>query len=1111
MTTHRRRRAGALALAMTVTGSLAVTAGGTATASDTLPWTGGSAVGPHQPYQHGYSAADLLRWDPAADTDADLLRSRVPLQDRIAPDASTQRDPSLPASTQLHTLAGDYGNAFFESHHDTNEFSQYLFGYWQYADYYGTWHGQPTEGVAPEWYDPDLEWTQKWFEFGMLNLPNPAYTNAAHKNGVRSLATIFFSDNDRGEQTFTDLLVRAEDGTFPVATKLAEVARYFGFDGYFVNQEEVSIRMTADQVATYRDFLRQLRAEGLYVQWYDSVTDAGNIRYQNEFNAENSPWVTDAQGRVSDSIFLNYWWDAGKLADSRAHAESLGLDPRETVFTGVEAGKDQFDQPYDLRDVLDADGEPMTAIATLGADFVHSDYANKTDDASQWEAFDRERRWWTGSSTGDTTPDGDWQGIDAYVAERSVVGGTTFATTFNTGHGLEHRTAGAVTSDAEWGNINVQDVPVTWQWWVEAADSPLSVDYDYGPGYVAGPRFDRTPVGAYEGGSSLVLAGDVTSDNTVRLHKTDLAVGAGTRVEVTWDKTSATDGTALAVGAVLASDPTQVVALPLAGSGETTDGWRTGTVDLSAHAGDRLVTLGLVVQAADAPVADYQVNVGALRVTDGSDRTPAAPTGLRVDRLLVDSGEAVVSWDLAGYADVTGYQLFLDGTYLGGRYDETLYVKELPATTGTLELRAVGPDGTLSAPATLDLDAATAPSGIEVATDPSGAMTVTWDAAVVASDAGTTVRIETRASDRYAGTPFVLETTVPAGETATAFAGLPVDGSGYVVTLRTGEGTAVAAQGSLTDATLEQYPVCDVTWVDADSVTLPRPTLADWRYLRVVETWEEDGATRSDTKRFRYTYSQPAGDKAIRGRTTRQSYTIDLAHPDGTLWVGLEDYAGNVTAADPGGWTRVPRPGEDCTPEDLGPDTGADGRTVLHATDGEQPADGVSSHRLTVEVRDPFGNPFTGTDVAFDLPEGLAVAGEPAADDGADVRVAALATGPAVVATGSTGTAVLDVVATAAGEYVVPVAVDGRAVLNGAASAVTFVAVDPGPDPGPAPDPGPEPGAGGGAGGGPGPGLDRLPWTGVSIAGALALAAAAVAAGLGLTRAARRRAAVASD
>ena len=60
------RRASARARTGALAAALALTLGaGTAVASDTLPWPGESAVGANQPYQHGYSSTDLLRWTRA--------------------------------------------------------------------------------------------------------------------------------------------------------------------------------------------------------------------------------------------------------------------------------------------------------------------------------------------------------------------------------------------------------------------------------------------------------------------------------------------------------------------------------------------------------------------------------------------------------------------------------------------------------------------------------------------------------------------------------------------------------------------------------------------------------------------------------------------------------------------------------------------------------------------------------------------------------------------------------------------------------------------------------------------------------------------------------------
>src|SRR5699024_8558266 len=105
---------------------------------------------------------------------------------------------------------------------------------------------------------------------------------------------------------------------------------------------------------------------------------------------------------------------------------------------------------------------------------------------------------------------------------RSITG-TTFHTGFSTGHGLGYWRGGEQVGSTEWGNIGVQDRPVTWQWWFDG-DGQLQADYDYGPGHVPAERFAYTPVDPYEGGSSLVVEGELDGDAMLRLFLTALEV-----------------------------------------------------------------------------------------------------------------------------------------------------------------------------------------------------------------------------------------------------------------------------------------------------------------------------------------------------------------------------------------------------------------------------------------------------------------------------------------------------------------------------------------------------------------------------------------------------------
>lgn len=374
----------------------------------------------------------------------------------------------------------------------------------------------------------------------------------------------------------------------------------------------------ADDVPAYQDFMKQIVDQGIYIQWYDSATyPGGGVGYQDMFNGSNSPYVQDTdKGKISDSIFLNYWFSGNMLKDSAAHAESFGIDPKYAVFAGIESGQKKFDSIGSnagyMNVNLDDTGKPYVSLAALGTDFVPRELGDdkKVYPKYQNQVFDRERRLWTGSSTGekgttdiadnyidDGTSNDGWKGFASQIAECSVVGGSMFSTSFNTGHGLEWRDGGERTSDQQWGNINLQDILPTWQWWIDADSDPLQADFDYGKDYEAVPRFKCTKVGGYEGGDSLVLSGKLSDDNTIRLYKTDLDVAAGSKIDLTYNKLNS-DDSKLQLGLILADDPETVVPVDVT-DGSAGNGWKTASVDLSQYAGKKIATLKLYAVGAD--------------------------------------------------------------------------------------------------------------------------------------------------------------------------------------------------------------------------------------------------------------------------------------------------------------------------------------------------------------------------------------------------------------------------------------------------------------------------------------------------------------------------------
>ncbi|MGD6940991.1 endo-beta-N-acetylglucosaminidase [Cytobacillus gottheilii] len=879
----------------------------TALAGDTLPYTGSSATGVNQPTQHGYTANEIIHWDPKKDKYAEMLRARVPLQERNEAFAPTQANPELSPETQMFNLAGDYGNSFMDSTAYTNKFGEYTFPYWQYTDYYSYWHGMATSDVPEDLYDPSLPWYERWFEFGVLNIPNPAYTNAAHKNGVKSLAVIFFSSNDRGPQTYTQMLVKDENGNFPVAEKLIEMADYYGYDGYFFNQEESS-GVAAKDIPTYKEFLKVLRDSGVYVQWYDSVhNDTGRTRYENEFTKVNSPFLKDPQyGDLAHSIFLNYLWNKAKMTNSKTHAESLGLDPLESVFAGVEAGGDRFKRHRnDLRNNLDENGKPMNSIALLGSDFTHhgldedlggEDTMRRNNSDYQWMSFIRDRAWWTGPNQDPTNTGrnaavnlsdvgasgGNWDGIAAYIAERSVIKGTNFVSNFNMGRGLDYYADGRLSNSEEWSNINIQDIPLTWQWWIETTGTPLQADFDFGPEYNAGPRYDYTKIGGFNGGNSIAVNGTLDAENFLRLYKTDLQVKESSKFSLTYQKPSKDDASNMSIGILFEDAPEEVVKVAVPDSGKQTAGWVTANLDLSPYAGKEIAAFGIVFENGDTAIEDYQMNIGQVKISDESIEKPEAPAGLEITKALRDSNEMYISWDMEEYDEVKQYNVYNNGAYVGGIYDEAFYIKNLQGLSGEISVTAVSQDGQESEPAVVHYDLTKGVQHIKAIQTENGDMVISWE-----NPEDVDGKITVNLSTEYDYADEVNKTvTVNGRKTEAKLSNMPINGDKYHLKIKIGDHDWVSYRGTFIDQYIEAYPAEKVT-INGNSVTWGLPEARDWHYLYV----RENGVAKT----FNTTYSQGHKPYIVRGRTHLNQLTFQTQSTDSILEFVIQDYSGNKT------------------------------------------------------------------------------------------------------------------------------------------------------------------------------------------------------------------------
>jgi Endo-beta-N-acetylglucosaminidase D len=611
-----------------------------------------------QPYASYWYPDTLLRWDPRTDPDAPFNRSRTPLRPRVS-DPALKANPNARAGEGRVVSLVSFAPTSFNPSQGELDSNYYAFGYWQYIDTLVFWGGSAAEGL--------------------ILAPNPTVIDAAHRNGVKVYGTVFFPPAVYGGrfEWVRDLLKR--DGSrFPVADKLNEVARYYGFDGWFINQEtEGGDPRTA---ADMREFIKYARAGDPSVEymWYDAMTEDGEIDWQNALTAKNDAFLNDP-APVANSMFLNFWWTASGLDASRAAARALGRSEYE-LFAGIDTEANGYNTNVKW-DAVFPEGRPhVTSLGIYRPEWTWRGAADRAD------FYARDSRFWVGEKgdPSDTATTSPWKGLATYLAESSPITAKPFVTSFNAGHGDFYNVDGRRVRTGGWHNLSLQDVPPTYRWVVNSSGTRLTPSIDFAD--------------AYEGGSSLRLTGRLDAENTVRLYQTRLRVDRDTKLSVVL-KTPSAGPSRLRVAIAFADSPTVFRTLDL---GPTRGGdWERRTLDLSRYAGRTIAQIGLRAAPGGAPVDGYDVRVGQLAVYDGGVDRPAPPTGVTVLGTAERSATQLslrLSWRPSAHGSVHHYDVYRrnpDGTrtYLGGTPNDVYFVPRLDRVGGetatTIEVEAV--------------------------------------------------------------------------------------------------------------------------------------------------------------------------------------------------------------------------------------------------------------------------------------------------------------------------------------------------------------------------------------------------------------------------------------
>ncbi|WP_227872085.1 endo-beta-N-acetylglucosaminidase [Paenibacillus albus] len=631
-----------------------------------------------QPYSSYWFPKDLLNWSPETDKDAAFNKSGIPLASRYT---GYQVNPNVTLNPKLVALSSMAEHTSGTPSQGSDQFNTYAFQYWQYADLLVDWAGSSGEGIIVP--------------------PSADATDAAHKNGVPILGTIFYPPTAYGGTInwVNDSLVQNPDGSFPFADKLIEVANYYGFDGWFINQEtEGGNSATAAKMQQMLKYLQAKKPENMKFMWYDAMIGTGNVTWQGALNNNNKMFFQDNE-KVSDSMFLDFRWrnSSSNLSNSNAMATGLGRSPYE-LYAGIDVEANGYSTAPRWNYIFPSGGTANTSLGLYRPDWAYKSSTGQAD------YYARENRFWVGPN-GDprrTVPGTTWPGIANYISDKTPVTSLPFVTNFNTGQGHLFAVNGEVLRSTDWNNRSLQDVMPTWRWIVDSTGIALKPDVDFST--------------AYYGGSSLKVSGDLSPANatTIKLYKTDLLVDSNTELGMTF-KLADKGQTAshMQIGISFSDDPNQFVYLD---AGEAPGGeWTTKSLPLSQYAGKRIAAIGLSF-ASDSVINGYAVNIGQLSVSDESGHPsqslqPSAPV-MENEFTGGIVADARLSWTRADTAAALYeiYRLKPDGTreFLGATPNDAYYVSQMKRIGKEMQtrLQIIGVDRNFKhgSPATVTLN-----------------------------------------------------------------------------------------------------------------------------------------------------------------------------------------------------------------------------------------------------------------------------------------------------------------------------------------------------------------------------------------------------------------------
>lgn len=619
-----------------------------------------------QPFSSYWYPKELLAWSPNNDKDAKFNIGTVPLQARTKGDIvkNSQDDEakviSLAIANKTTSSTPSQGKADFEG---------YNFSYWQYIDTLVAWGGSAGEGLIVP--------------------PSADIIDSAHTNGVPVLGTVFFPPEDYGGkfEWMHEFLVKDKDGNFPMAHKLVEVAQYYNFDGWFINQEtgnrgsDYINPELADLMKEFLEYLQKIKPKNMEIVWYDSMIDDGRVFWQNRLNQYNQNFLGEKGKELSDSMFLNFWWTedrysvvdpnnddnrliynvtGNELKESGDLAKKMGRDKYD-LYAGVDVQANGYNTPIKWNYLFPKNQEANTSLGLYCPSWTYD--SSKTVD----EFLQKESRFWV-NEKGDPRSQSseDWKGISNNIVEKSPITQLPFVTNFSMGNGEFFNVDGVQVSEKDWNHRGMMDILPTYRWIIDNNKNNLTANIDY--------------KNAYYGGNSIGINGSLANGGTtkVKLFATDLELTNNSEVSIKYKESGGKSNIKLEFE--LDNGENKIINLESKQSGE----WIDAKASLSQFKKSKIKEISLIIEGKESS-SSYNLNLGQISVNNKNTKDKVSKIkNLKVeDFKVIDNyyGNARLTWDKSE-KNISHYEIYLEHSdghreLVGATPTNAFYVKNI--------------------------------------------------------------------------------------------------------------------------------------------------------------------------------------------------------------------------------------------------------------------------------------------------------------------------------------------------------------------------------------------------------------------------------------------------